>query len=223
MTSFMLKIFAMVTMFCDHLGYAIYGKLSWMNYIGRLAFPVFAFQISEGYSHTKNLKKYFTRILIFAIISQIPFIVFHFMVSKIFYLNIFFTLLMGLLAIFSYDKIPNKILGLLVVASCAFIAEITNMDYGYWGVLVIFMFYICKNNKTLMSLSWLGLVLLQYLPRIIKYDFYYVYILLAIFTFLAIFPILLYNKKQGRKIKYLLYIFYPAHLLVVFGIHCLLH
>ena len=46
-------------MFIDHLGYAIYGKFSYLNYIGRIAFPIFAFQISEGFVHTKNIKKYF--------------------------------------------------------------------------------------------------------------------------------------------------------------------
>ena len=59
MTSFVLKIIALITMFIDHLGYAIYGKFSYLNYIGRIAFPIFAFQISEGFVHTKNIKKYF--------------------------------------------------------------------------------------------------------------------------------------------------------------------
>ena len=110
MTSFVLKIFAIITMFFDHLGYGIYGKISWMNYIGRLAFPVFAFQLTEGYSHTKDLKKYFSRLLIFAILSQIPFSLFHSIVSDDwFYLNIFFTLFMGLLSIFFFDKSPSKL------------------------------------------------------------------------------------------------------------------
>ena len=59
MSSFVLKIIAIITMFIDHVGYAIFGKFSFFNYIGRIAFPIFAFQISEGYSHTKDLKKYF--------------------------------------------------------------------------------------------------------------------------------------------------------------------
>ena len=54
LTNFVLKIIAMVTMFCDHLGYALYSKFSGFNYIGRIAFPIFAFGISEGYKHTKS-------------------------------------------------------------------------------------------------------------------------------------------------------------------------
>ena len=66
MSAFVLKIIACITMFIDHLGYAVFhGEASWFNYVGRLAFPIFAFQISEGYIHTKNLKKYFYRLVIF--------------------------------------------------------------------------------------------------------------------------------------------------------------
>ena len=62
MTSFTLKIIALITMFIDHLGYAIFNKFSFFNYIGRVAFPIFAFQISEGFHYTKNVKKYFARL-----------------------------------------------------------------------------------------------------------------------------------------------------------------
>lgn len=96
MSAFVLKIIAIITMFIDHLGYAIYGRLSFFNYIGRIAFPIFAFQISEGYIYTKNLKKYLLRLFVFAIISQIPFLLFYSIFSKNFALNIFFTLLLGM-------------------------------------------------------------------------------------------------------------------------------
>ena len=87
MSSFVLKMIAIISMFIDHIGYVIFGKFSYFNYIGRLAFPIFAFQISEGYIHTKNLKKYFLRLFLFAIISQIPFMLFHNLISTGFSLN----------------------------------------------------------------------------------------------------------------------------------------
>ena len=91
MTSFVLKLIALVTMFCDHFGDAFVGHYSFFNIIGRIAFPIFAFQISEGYIHTKNLKKYIIRLLGFAIISQIPFHLFlkDFLPSSVGNLNIF--------------------------------------------------------------------------------------------------------------------------------------
>ena len=76
MSSFILKLIAMVTMFIDHLGDTCFKQVTAMNVIGRIAFPIFAFQISEGYIHTKNLTKYFLRLFLFAFISQIPFMLF---------------------------------------------------------------------------------------------------------------------------------------------------
>ena len=106
-----------------------------------------------------------------------------------------------------------------MVFLCSLLAEVLHMDYGYWGVLVIFAFYVCRKSKIAMTCSWLGLILLQYLPRLISTNFYYKNILFATFTFLSIIPILLYNKKQGKKLKYFLYFFYPVHLLLIFGLY----
>lgn len=92
-SSFALKIIAVICMLCDHLGDAIIKPFSFFNVIGRIAFPIFAFQITEGYIHTKDLKKYFKRLIIFAILSQIPFMLFLSTFTSPFTLNIFFTLL----------------------------------------------------------------------------------------------------------------------------------
>ena len=115
MSAFTLKIIAVITMFIDHIGYIVYnGKIPYLNFIGRLSFPIFAFQISEGYIHTKNLKKYFFRLFLFAIISQFPFMLFDSLFIDEFYLNVFFTLLLGLLSIFIYDKLNNKLIGIII-------------------------------------------------------------------------------------------------------------
>ncbi len=219
MTSFALKILACITMFIDHLGYSIFHRFSFFNYIGRLAFPIFAFQITEGFVHTKNIKKYFLRLGIFAIISQIPFALFHSTFSTDFSLNIFFTLLLGLLGIYLYEKLSSyKIIGLAIVIGISYIAELIKVDYGYWGILVIFAFYLFKENRALTILSFFALLCIKYVPNLLLSNFYYVYFLLFLCTFLSIIPILLYNKKQGRKIKYFLYFFYPVHLLLLYGL-----
>lgn len=222
MSSFVFKIIACITMFIDHIGYAIYGEFSWCNYIGRLAFPIFAYQITEGYTHTKSLKKYFFRLFVFALISQIPFMLFHTMVSSGFALNVFFTLLLGLLAIFLFEKLPSKLVSLPAIALLCSIAQVTNMDYGYWGVLLIFVFYLCKNNKILLATSFFALLCIRYVPNFIHYHFHYIYLVLFLCTFASIIPILFYNKKQGKKMKYFLYFFYPVHLLLIYGLHFLL-
>lgn len=217
MSSFALKIVACLTMICDHFGYLIYnGKLSFLNFIGRIAFPIFAFQISEGYSHTKNLKKYISRLLIFAIISQIPFMLFHDLISSGFALNIFFTLLLGLICIILYDKLPYKSLSIIMSVCIAYIAQINNCDYGFYGVAIILLFYVYRNNRILMSLTFCFCTIIKYWFFIIKYSHFTTYSFLCLFTIIPIIFINLYNKKQGKKIKYFLYIFYPAHLLIIY-------
>ena len=234
MTSFVLKIIALITMFCDHFGYALVGHLSIWNYIGRIAFPIFAFQISEGYTHTKNLKRYFARLFAFALISQIPFHLFlqKFIPTSASSLNIFFTLILGLLCMIIYDYFSNikdkilghqifgikigQIVGILFVVLISYIGELLNVDYGAWGIIVIFAFYLFKNNKPAMIISYILLCIIHYGYRIIHYGFYMQYIYLAIATMLPIILIALYNGNQGHKIKYLLYLFYPVHLLLLY-------
>lgn len=229
MTSFALKLLAITTMFCDHLGDAIFGHFSFFNLIGRLAFPIFAFQISEGFIHTSNIKKYFIRLGIFAILAQIPFSLFCYkFLGTGFSLNVFFTLFLGLLSIYLYDYIVkltksnsknayiNKTIGIIVMFLLAYIAQYLNTDYGMWGVLVIFSFYLFKNNRVLLILSFVILCIIRYGIYIYQIGFNINIIALGVFTALSIVFISLYNGKQGRKIKYLLYFFYPIHLLVLY-------
>ena len=216
MTSFVLKIIAIISMFIDHLSYTLYGKFTFLNYIGRLAFPIFAFQITEGYLYTKNLKKYFLRLGIFAVISQIPYYIFLNSFTSSFSLNIFFTLFAGLLAITVFDKLKNKYLGFLCAVIIAVISEYLHFDYGWFGVLIIFIFYIFKNNEINMSIGFICSVCLKYIIALIQNNFYYAYYILLLFTALSIIPILLYNKEQGKSAKYFFYIFYPVHLLVLY-------
>lgn len=218
-SSFTLKIIAVICMLCDHFGDAIIKPFSFFNVIGRIAFPIFAFQITEGYIHTKDLKKYFKRLIIFAIISQIPFMLFLSTFTSPFTLNIFFTLLLGLLSIYIYNKIPNKFLSIVVGIIISIFAEIINVDYGAWGVIIIMIFYIFKDKKVIMSLLYILSCFIKYLPNLLKYNFHYIYLLLLFGTTFSIFFIIAYNGKQGKKIKYFLYIFYPLHMLILYFIN----
>lgn len=248
MTSFTLKIIAMISMFCDHVSYAIFGHFSILNLIGRIAFPIFAFQISEGFTHTRNIKKYLARLGVFALISQVPFSLFlhKFANSNSLSLNVFFTLFLGLLSICLFDYMiklfeKNKIskandiksensnklkkenesylgyiFGLIIVILIASVAELLHTDYGAWGVILVFAFYIFKDNRVLKITSFALLVILKYGKQIVQTNFNTISILLFIATLLPILFIDLYNGKQGKKIKYLLYWFYPIHLLALY-------
>lgn len=223
MSSFVLKIIAIVAMFIDHIGYAIFGEFSYLNYIGRLSFPIFAFQISEGYIHTKNLKKYFLRLLLFAIISQVPFMLFHSLLSSEFSLNIFFTLLLGLACIFIYDKLKYKSVGILFAILIGLLAEYSKCDYGFYGVAIILIFYIFKNNFVNTSIFFILATLIKYIIPYIKSGFYNVYLYLFICTIIPIIFIAAYNGKKGKNTKYLLYLFYPIHFLIIYGVSLFLN
>ena len=168
MSAFVLKLIACVTMFIDHIGYAIFNGSSWFNYIGRLAFPIFAFQISEGYIHTKSIKKYLLRLFLFALVSQIPFMLFHSIISEGFYLNVIFTLLFGLISIVIYDKY-NKFTGIMVAISLGIIASFLNCDYGFYGVFITFLFYVLNKNKLLLATGFVLTTLIRYSYYIIDF------------------------------------------------------
>ena len=218
MTSFGLKIIALISMLCDHVSYLILDTPNYLNIIGRIAFPIFAFQISEGYTHTKNLKKYILRLFIFAIISQIPFTLFLYSLGiNDFSFNVFFTLLLGLLSITIYDKIKdkyNKYLGFIPVIALIILAQILKCDYGWYGVTLIFLFYLFKEKRLLMNISAISLIFIKYLITFTNEPhIYYLYFILGAITSLIF--INLYDNKKGKNIKHFLYVFYPLHLLIL--------
>ena len=122
MSIFIIKIIACITMFLDHIKYAIPMTNNYVTkYLGRFAFPLFAFIITEGYVHTKDLRKYYKRLIIFAIISQIPFMLFRTLVGEYLMLNVIFTLLLGLISITVYDKIEKRYFSIPICISIIFL------------------------------------------------------------------------------------------------------
>lgn len=208
-------------MFCDHFGDAVLGNTTFLNFIGRVAFPIFCFQIVQGYIHTHNIKKYILRLGLFAVISQVPFMLFYHVVFNSFAINVIFTLLFGLLVILIYDKY-NKFVGVCSFLLFATIAQLLHFDYGFFGVFIIFMFYLLRNKKTSMSIVFILAVIVRYLIPLIQNGIPFSYLfsgnkysMLMYSTCLSLIPIFLYNGKKGKDAKYLFYIFYPVHLLIL--------
>ena len=211
MNSFKLKVLACILMFIDHLGAIIFINNDYLRIIGRLSFPIFAFMIVEGYFHSKDIKKYFIRLGLFAIIPQIPYTI-AFGPGT---LNIFFTLFIGLLAIFLEEKIPNKFLKYLAVILLVILAEVIEVDYGFYGVLLIYIFKTFRNNFKALFFSFL----LLNLSVLNLYSFQYYSIFSLIF-------IRLYNGQLGLRnlwVKYGFYLFYPLHILAIYGFSLLLN
>lgn len=242
MSSFVIKLIAIITMLCDHTSDAIIGQLSFLNIIGRIAFPLFCFQIIIGYRHTKNIGKYLSRLIIFGIISQIPFGLFTYCFVNTFNtLNIFFTLSLGLLAIYALDKLSNKWLAIFIDVLIILLAEFIKVDYGWFGIcliLCIFVFYNDKyylKDKNTNNIDFLNIFknnilfcIVLFILCFIEYCIYFnlteSYIVWAeiLGTFFPVIFMLLYNGKKGPSCKYFFYAFYPIHLLILAALHYIL-
>ena len=209
-TLFTLKIIAIITMFLDHY-YRIIGGPEWLSVLGRLAFPIFAFSISEGYSHTKNVNKYLMRLLNFAIIIQLP----NFLEFQEYPLNIFFTLALGLfcLEILDNNKI-NIVVRYIVVLYLCFLAEKTGLDYGAYGVILIILFNKLRNNKLYIFITFLSLnLVILKIGNLSE---------MQIYSIFSLVPIFLYNGKKGYGMKYFFYLFYPLHFIFLYFLNELL-
>lgn len=235
MNSSQLKIFAMITMLLDHIAWILFPSIAIFHIIGRLAFPIFCFMIAEGYIKTSNRKKYLIRLLLIAVISQIPFL----MAFKLAFgnqmsgFNTIFDLALGLIAIWIYDKKDSKYT-LLAVWVISILALFLQIDGDFTGIWLIYFFFKYHNDfKTmakkvcmftlLAAIIYISQIFIMYfmngqpLNICLTYAFSFntLECLLSIF---ALIPIKFYNGKKGLNIKWLFYIFYPAHLLLLYGI-----
>lgn len=137
----MLKLIALITMLIDHVGFIFFPyDLTW-RLIGQLAFPIFAFGIAEGYTYTRDWRKYLLRLLILAIISQ-PIFLLTFKSSD---LNVV-TLAGGLLLIYCYESLKSWFLKYLSIILVLVSAWYFNFEYGALGVLLILVFYILEKS-----------------------------------------------------------------------------
>lgn len=210
MTSFALKVIGIITMFIDHLGFMFFPSQISFRLIGRLAFPIFAFQLSEGYFHSKNKEKHIFRMIIFSILSQIPFSLFLLLGTNTQNntLNIGFTLTLGLLCMYAFDKIKNPFLKISTILLILFLTNFISVDYGVFGVLLCFLFYVFRKNKYFKIVAPSTLVICKMFIESSLFKLPMLY---------ALIPICLYNGQKGLDIKftkYLFYVFYPTHLFI---------
>jgi hypothetical protein len=220
MSSFQIKILAIFLMIVDHIGLFFFPNLIIFRVIGRLSFPLFAFLIANGAIYTKNINSYLKRLFIFALISQIPFYFANNAIGQEWYLNVLFTLFLGLFAIKIIKETKDKRIWLLAVLLMCFFAIVFKTDYQAEGVLSIVLFYLFFNNLRFMALSQILLLFLS--PTIVLIFNSYsspksIPILPVYFSALGLFSLIFisfYNKKEGKKAKYLFYVFYPLQYVV---------
>lgn len=214
-----LKYIAFLSMLADHVNKAlIYPFLSGegilqrisdaFDILGRIAFPLFAFFLVEGFFKTGNRKKYLASLLIFGIISEIPF---DMALSGVFFEpnsnNIMFTLALMLITIWTIDILKEKMqnmskyiwypVSFVIVGIMCIISMVTGLDYEYHAIMIGYLFYIFYNKRVFA-------IFLGYLA-----------IFKEVWSLLGFSLILTYNGKRGKQNKLFNYCFYPVHLLIL--------
>ena len=231
-TSFSLHVMAMAFMLCDHLWATFMTNQEWMTCVGRIAYPIFAFMIVEGYFHTHDLKQYVKRLFICAVISEIPFNLV--MGSRAFFpihQNVLWTFLIGICLIWLNEKAKARgkvwlraltCLGTLVLGTV--LGIVTFVDFYNGGVLMILAFYFFRGREwwcylgqllAMYYINWEILSGLSYEIDLFGETFFFVR---QGFAVLALIPIWLYRGEQGhhsKAFRYICYGFYPAHLLIL--------
>lgn len=232
-TSFLLHVIAMGLMLCDHMWATIFPNDDWLTCIGRLAFPIFAFMIAEGFRKTHDRRKYVLRVFIFALIAEVPFDLMY--GSTPFYpyhQNVLWTFLVALICMSGIEAVKKKenivltVFVAAVITLCGFvIGSITMVDYYGAGVLAVLLFYFTNRRKaTDYIIQLIGMYILNvkmlggyyFTITVLGHEFEIVQQGLALF---ALIPIWLYHEKQGYHSKwfqYVCYLFYPVHMLVIY-------
>jgi hypothetical protein len=218
MSLFALKLIALSTMTADHIGNFFFpGELSW-SIVGRMAFPIFAWGIANGYAYTHDAYAYLSRLFIFAILSQVPFSLgYLYLGYDPTILNIFFTLTFGLLAIIKFEETNRSVAGYMWAIGIALTGSILGVDYGAYGVLMILFFHMTYRRvlSTILSqffLFFVSTVLMLLLWHAIPSVSRWVISPIQAYALVALYPLALYTGEQGPTFSKWFYWYYPIHL-----------
>lgn len=204
MSAFTLKIIACIAMVIDHTGEFLFPGTVWMRCVGRLAFPIYCFLLTEGFRHSRNINHYLMRLLAFALVSELPYNLINsgkFICPE--HQNVFFTLFLGLLMLYLLEWTESVTLKDFIVIASMAIAETFHFSYRYPGILMIYFFYSLRDFTMFRDLSILAVNIRLFKAGIQSY------------AGLALIPVSFYNGKRGPSMKYFFYAFYPIHLMVI--------
>lgn len=218
-----LKMIGMAVMLLDHAGIILFPQCEILRIIGRLGFPIFAYMISEGCLYTRNRRRYLVTLLSMAIVIQAV----YFIAMRSLYQNILVTFSLSVMTVFAIDAfIKNKnvkygvimwvtlsvVVFLSVIAPLLFKDHGFVIDYGFFGVLLPVAVYYARGKICKLASVALILVIRGLLYGELKW-----------FALLSLPLLFLYNGERGKAgMKYVFYIFYPVHLVILYGISFLI-
>ncbi len=219
MSSFLMRLFALLFMMVDHAGLALFPNVGLFRCIGRLAFPMYCFLLVQGFVHTKDVWAYARRLLLLAIVSEIPFDLLIFgRISSAAEQNVVFSLLLALLSVYVLKSLSHKpwpcVLSLTALCAAAMAARVS---YGWLGILLCLGFYSARNNRFRQAL-YAVLLPLFYAITLFFSGVDIGWVLTSLCACLSAIFILPYNGRRGPHLpvlSFLFYLAYPLHLLVL--------
>lgn len=209
-----LKLLACVTMLLDHIGATFFSGMG-LRIVGRLSFPIYCFLLAEGVYYTRNPKKYGLRLLVGALLSEIPFDLLFFGRLTWAHSSVMVTLLLGFLYAQLCGKIKNSGYHLMIAVPFMIAAELLGTDYGGWGVAMIALFFLTREMPNRRLVQTVGLAVLCWLIGGAKISVGGFRIPVEMFAVLALLPIFAYSGRKStgsRWIQWGFYLFYPVHL-----------
>lgn len=224
-----LKCIAAALMLTDHVGAILLPEVPVLRCVGRLAFPIFAFFIAEGYAHTRDFGRYFRRLAILAVVSEIPFNLENGAVFDPARQNVLFTFCLALLTLRGLEALGRergfgRWAGCGLVLAAGFAAgEPLRTDYGGWGVVTVALLYLCRDGRFARLWLLLAMAAVNGLGMgSLTMPVFGGEMPIQLFAVAALPVIWLYNGQAGPKgLRRAFYVFYPAHLLVLEGIRTL--
>lgn len=224
-----LKGIAAALMLTDHVGAILLPEVPVLRCVGRLAFPIFAFFIAEGYAHTRDFGRYFRRLAILTVVSEIPFNLENGAVFDPARQNVLFTFCLALLTLRGLEALGRergfgRWAGCGLVLAAGFAAgDLLRTDYGGWGVVTVALLYLCRDGKYAKLWLLLAMAAVNGLGMgSLTMPVFGGEMPIQIFAVAALPVIWLYNGQAGPKgLRRAFYVFYPAHLLVLEGIRTL--
>lgn len=212
-----LKLIACVTMLLDHIGAAFVPGYT-LRVIGRIAFPIYCFLLAEGVAHTSDPKKYGFRLLIGAVLAEIPFDLLFFGELTYYHHSVMVTLLLGFVYVMTAKQIKNLGMKIFLALPFAYVAERLGTDYGGWGIGIIAMFCLSRELPYRPVIQLLGLVAINWAMDSVGVPILGLSIPIQLFAVGAMVPIYFYTGRKLTSslwIQRLFYLFYPAHLTVL--------
>ena len=212
MSSFSLRLLALLCMFADHAGLALFPSVGAFRCVGRLAFPLYCFLLVQGYTHSRDVRAYGRRLLLMALISEIPFDMLIFgRIASGMEQNVFFSLIFGLIAMQSSDALRDKPLyaGFAAAALCMG-AMLCRVSYGWLGVALCLCIHSLYDRRLRMAV-WIACILLIYSFSLLLSGVTMSWVLVSFCALLSLLPILCYNGKRGLRVPLLTFAFYAAY------------